>query len=359
MNFNLRPLTFFRFLLFPFSLLYGFIVIIRNYLYNKNIIGSVSFDLPVIGIGNLSVGGTGKTPMAEYLITLLQTKYKLATLSRGYKRKTKGYLLANAETTSLEIGDEPMQFHQKFPDVAVAVGEERMLAIPKLLQDRPETNVIILDDSFQHRSVKPGFTILLSLYENLYTRDFFLPAGNLRDERSSYKRADVIVVTKCPSSISVEKKKSLTKELAPLQNQQVFFTTTEYGIPYHIVTKQKRIITLQNEVLLVCGIASPRSLKQYISQRSGLFHQLSFSDHHTFTADDLKKISAKFNDINASQKMIITTEKDAVKLTGFKAELMNLPVFVLPVQHRFLFNDGTQFNNIINTFIENFLGNKK
>lgn len=358
MNFNFSLLKSFRILLFPFSLLYALIVIIRNYLFDKKILKSVSFNLPIIAVGNLSAGGTGKSPMVEYLLRLLKDKYQTATLSRGYKRKTKGYALAHNGTTALEIGDEPMQFHQKFSGVAVAVGEERIVAIPQLLHDKPEINVIILDDAFQHRSIKPGFNILLTACDDLFTRDFFLPAGNLRDQRSSYERAEIIIVTKCPPGMTVEEKDQIEKEITPLPHQKIFFTTILYGIPYHIINKAERTITLNDEVLLVCGIANPAPLKSYLIQTAETYTELSFSDHHIFTISDLREIKKKFEDINADQKIIITTEKDAVRLMKFKEELREMPLFVLPVQHKFLFNQGMQFDGIINTFIERFLREK-
>lgn len=354
MNFNFYRLKSLRILLFPFSLIYSLIIIVRNFLFDKDIIKSVSFDLPIIVIGNLSVGGTGKSPMVEYLITLLKDKYKVATLSRGYKRKSKGYVLAQAHTTAIEIGDEPMQFHCKFSDIAVAVGEERIVAIPQLLQDCPETNVIILDDAFQHRVIKPGFNILLTEYGNLFTQDFFLPAGNLRDQKSSYKRADVIVVTKCPLKLSEKEKDTIKKKINPLPHQKVFFTTTEYGNLYHIIDKSRKPVTLEDEILLVCGIANPTPLKKHLSQNAKTFNQLSFSDHHIFTHDDIRKIKNKFQGINADKKMIITTEKDAVRLMRFSKELASMPVFVLPVKHRFLFGEGMQFDSIVDNFIEMF-----
>ena len=197
MNFSSVWLRSFRVLLFPFAFLYGTAVKVRNYLYDNEIIQSIEFNFPVICIGNISVGGTGKSPMVEYLLRLLVHRYKTATLSRGYKRKTRGYVLADDKTTALDIGDEPMQFHIKFPEVTVAAGEERAIAIPQLLFDRPETDVIILDDALQHRTVKAGLNILLTDYNNLFTRDMFLPTGDLRDSRSSYKRANIIIVTKC------------------------------------------------------------------------------------------------------------------------------------------------------------------
>ena len=189
-NFFLKS---FRILLLPFALLYWLAIGIRNWFYNKKILRSTSFALPLICIGNLSVGGTGKSPMAEYLIRLLKDQFKVATLSRGYKRRTKGYALANKESTALDIGDEPMQFHIKFPEIPVAVGEERLDAIPQLLHDRPGTEAIILDDAFQHRSIRAGLNILLTEYSNLFTRDFYIPTGDLRDLKSEYKRAEIIV----------------------------------------------------------------------------------------------------------------------------------------------------------------------
>src|SRR3954466_15061305 len=195
-----------RLLLLPFALLYGIVVAIRNWLFDKKILKSATFNFPLIGVGNLSVGGTGKSPMVEYLVELLQPHFKVATLSRGYKRKTKGYVLANERTTALEIGDEPMQFHVKFPGIAVAVGEERLDAVPQLLHDRPNLQAIVLDDAFQHRTIKAGLNILLTEYSNLFTYDVFLPTGDLRDARASYHRADIIIITKCPADLSIEKK---------------------------------------------------------------------------------------------------------------------------------------------------------
>lgn len=344
----------FRILLLPFALLYGGIVLLRNWLYNKNILKSTSFGLPLICIGNLSVGGTGKSPMVEYLIKHLKSKYKVATLSRGYKRKTKGYALATAKTTALDIGDEPMQFHKKFPDIPVAVGEERIVAIPQLLHDRPETEVVILDDAFQHRAIKPGFNILLTDCNNLFTRDFFLPTGDLRDQRSSYKRADLIIVTKCKPDMPLWEKDKLIKEIAPLPKQQVFFTTIVYGTPYHMIKHTSFEINPQTEVLLVTGIANPRPLKEYLESRSNTYYMMHYGDHHIFSIDDWNDIKKRFESIDAEQKIILTTEKDAMRLMKFETELQSLPFYVIPIEHQFLFNQGTMFDNIVIKFIENF-----
>ena len=196
----------FRYLLLPLSIVYGAIVWFRNFLFDKNILKSSSFNFPLICVGNLALGGTGKTPMVEYLAGLLKDEYQTATLSRGYKRKTAGFAIANEFTTALEIGDEPMQIHSKFPGITVAVGEERLVAIPQLLHEKPGTQAIILDDAFQHRSVRAGMNILLTEYKDLYTRDFMLPAGDLRDVRVSSKRAHIIVITKCDPDLQEQEK---------------------------------------------------------------------------------------------------------------------------------------------------------
>ena len=319
-------------LLLPFSLVYGLIIILRNRMFDRNILRSASFNLPLICIGNLSIGGTGKSPMVEFLIAKLQSSYRTAVLSRGYKRKTTGYALASASSTALEIGDEPMQFHNKFPDVTIAVGEERIVAIPQLLHDRPDTQVILLDDSFQHRSVRAGFNILLTDYNNLYTRDWFLPTGDLRDQPKSARRAQVIIVTKCPPDLSLSEKNKLIKEIKPAGNQQIFFTAISYGKPYQLITGAAWMATKFTEVLLVTGIASPGPLKKHLEETFNGYDELSYSDHHIFTIDDLNYILKRFNQNPSPGKIILTTEKDAVRLQKFAHQLKDLPVFVIPIQ---------------------------
>ncbi|MCZ2298852.1 MAG: tetraacyldisaccharide 4'-kinase [Chitinophagales bacterium] len=355
MNFNTLFLKSFRVLLLPFALLYGLVISIRNWMFNKNYLKSSTFNFPLICVGNIAVGGTGKSPMVEYLIRNLQPHFTTGTLSRGYKRKTKGYALANENTTALEIGDEPMQFHTKFPDVSIAVGEERLVAIPQMLHDNPNLQVIILDDAFQHRSVRAGLNILLTEYSNIYTYDFFLPTGDLRDEKSSAKRADIIVVTKCPSDISQDKKYKILRSIKPLKHQRVFFTAIDYGTPYHIINKEDEwILTPNEEVLLVCGIANPRPLKEYLLNNVHTYYQKDYSDHHIFNIDDLNEIKKTFEKIKASRKLILTTEKDAVRLLKFADELKNIPLFVLPVKHKFLFDDTEVFNSMVIDYVKNF-----
>jgi tetraacyldisaccharide 4'-kinase len=354
MNFNSFFLRSFRILLLPFALIYALIVFLRNVFYDNKIFKSATFNFPLICVGNLAVGGTGKSPMVEYLAELLLTRYRVGTLSRGYKRKTKGYALANVNTTAIDIGDEPMQFHLKFPNMPVAVGEERIVAIPQLLHDHPELDAIILDDAFQHRMVNAGLNIILTEYSNLFTEDFYLPTGDLRDERRSYKRANVILVTKCPADLNEEEKQRITKDIHPLSHQHIFFTTIDYGVPYHIVHNVKRNVTENDEVLLVCGIANPRPLKQYLFDSAGTYYQIDYRDHHIFTIDDLSDIIKRFENITADSKFILTTEKDAVRLSKFKQQLTELPLYVLPIRHRFLFNEESGFNNLIFNYIANF-----
>ena len=344
----------FRFVLFPLSILYGGILWIRNKLFDRGLLKSVSFNFPIICVGNLSVGGTGKTPMVEYLIRLLKDDYKVATMSRGYKRKTKGFAVANENTTALDIGDEPMQFYKKFPDIAVSVAEERLVSIPQLLHDKPDTNIIILDDAFQHRQVKAGLNILLTEYRDLFTRDFILPAGNLRDVRNSYKRAEVIIVTKCKSHLTEEEKDKIIKEINPLPTQKIFFTKIEYGSPYHLFNKEEKFLTPDTNILLICGIANPKPIKEILSTYSATYDMMRYNDHHIFDISDLKEIKNEFENIQAENKIILTTEKDGVRLAKFENDLKDLPVYVFPIRHKFLFGEENVFNSIVLEFLKTF-----
>lgn len=350
MNFNFPLLKPLRMLLFPFSLLYWLAVFLRNKLYDANLLKSAKFNIPIVCVGNIAAGGTGKSPMVEWILRQFDKELKLATLSRGYKRKTRGYALANETTTALEIGDEPMQFHLKFPEVSVAVGEERVVAVPLLLHDRPDTQLIVLDDAFQHRSIQAGLNIVLTDYSNLYTRDWYLPTGDLRDEKRSAARADIIVVTKCPLNLSGEDADKIRHELNPVADQQVFFAGIQYGTPYQLVERLEKRLEAAMEVLLVTGIANPKPLKRYLSNQVSSYEQLAFSDHHIFTIDDVKEIQRKFNQLAGDQKIILTTEKDAVRLIKFQQELKDWPIYVLPIEMVFLFDAAEAVRSIIGTF---------
>lgn len=343
-----------RLLLFPVALLYGFVVKLRNFLYDVKIIKSVSFNFPVINVGNLAVGGTGKSPMVEYLLRLLLKDYKVATLSRGYKRKTIGYALANSKTTAIDIGDEPMQFHTKFPEAYVAVGEERAIAIPQILYDRPDTEVLILDDALQHRAVEAGLNILLTEYGNLFTEDVFLPTGSLRDARSGYKRAQIIIVTKCPADLSGQQREAVISKIRPLPDQQIFFSSIRYRKPYHILNGNNIELNKQTNVLLLCAIANPKPIKAYLEKEAATVLELYYRDHYIFLIDDLKYIITQFENMDGENKIIMVTEKDAMRLTKFSDLLTNLPVYVLPIEPAFLFNEAEQFNLLIKNFILKF-----
>lgn len=343
-----------RYLLFPVSVIYGLVVLLRNFLYNKKILRSATFNVPLICVGNLSVGGTGKTPMTEYLIRLLKKDYRVATLSRGYKRKTKGYLLAGKNSTARDIGDEPMQFYTSFPEIRVAVGEQRAEAIPALLDDAPETEIIILDDAFQHRPVNAGLNILLTEFGNLYVDDFFLPAGNLRDAKTSAQRAHIIIVTKCQPDLSLRQKENITGRLNPLPGQQVFFSHIAYNAPYHLFARDEKKKLSGSHVLLITGIANTGKLISYIQAHAGHVELLRYSDHHDFNYNDMLDLSNRFSSVAATDKIILTTEKDAVKLSNFKDILMGLPVYVLPIQHAFLFDEQSKFDATILNFVKKF-----
>jgi len=295
--------------------------------------------------------------MAEYLIRLLKNDYSVATLSRGYKRKTKGFGIANENTTALEIGDEPMQFHLKFPDITVAVGEERLVAIPQLLHDRPGTQIIILDDAFQHRTVRAGLNILLTDYKNLYSRDLLLPSGDLRDTRQSAARAEIIIVTKCRHNLSLKEREEIVAELNPNTNQSVFFTEISYARPYHLFSKIPFLITPGLELLLVCGIANPKPLKEFLTAQVQSYDMLRYPDHHIFSIDELEEIKKQFEKIPSVNKIILTTEKDGVRLQKFENELKDYPIYVIPIEHSFMFNDADRFYSLVKSFIISFASN--
>ncbi len=338
------------------AILYGIVVSLRNWFYDLKIFSSIAFDLPVICVGNITVGGTGKSPHIEYLIEQFSHEYRLATLSRGYRRHSRGFRLANAESDAREIGDEPFQFKFKYPHVEVCVAEERMTAIPQLLQQKPFVQAILLDDAFQHRTVRAGMNILLTDYHRLYTRDYIMPFGLLRESKSAAKRADIIIVTKCDPSLSIEEKQKLTKEIAPLPHQTLFFSCIEYKKLYSLYPGEQTL-NAETEVLLVCGIANPQPLIEKLEKDFKKVYQLNFKDHHYFTYDDLNEIKESFEHIVTSNKIIITTEKDVSRLMLLQNKIIEykLPIFAQSIGIRFLFEGEEKFNTQVRDFIQTFI----
>lgn len=334
-----------RKILFPFAVLYGFITGIRNFLYDNGILKSYSFDIPVIAVGNLSVGGTGKTPQIEYLIRLLSQKYKVATLSRGYKRKSEGFVLADAASNAEIIGDEPFQFYRKFKNIQVAVDADRRNGIMQLLSQPEKPDVILLDDAFQHRKVKAGFYILLTSYDDLFYNDFMLPTGNLRESRNGAKRADVIIVTKCPAALS-EAEQTKIKEKISL-GIPVFFTYIDYDDAVFSRDKKLNVNDLKTvDKILLAGIAKPEPFFAYLQAAKN--NTMTFPDHHNFTEQDIVSVAGK-----AAKNMIITTEKDFVRLTG---KLPEEQLFYLPIKSSFLKNEN-DFNKTIIDYVGKGSGN--
>lgn len=347
--------TFFSFVkifLYPFALIYGSVVWLRNRLYDSGFFSSVSFSVPVISVGNLSVGGTGKTPHVEYLIRLLQYEFKVATMSRGYKRRTQGFLLADEGANALRIGDEPMQYHMKYPEVAVSVAEERITGVPRLLQLRPDIDVVLLDDAYQHRSVKPGINMLITDFSKPFYNDFILPYGRLREKRTAYHRADIIIVSKSPKALTQNEAAEIKKKIAPLPHQKVFFSTIQYDTPYNLFTNEPVSLKDKN-ALLVCCIARPEPLISHLKQEAKEVHVLPYTDHHYFLSKDLEEIQETFQNWKAERKVIVTTEKDATRLYLHAEKLRgwNIEIVVLPIKIAILLGEGPQFDTAIKSYV--------
>lgn len=316
--YNFVAVKLLRKIVFPISLIYAVVVHFRNFLYDVNIFKSESFKTPTVCVGNLSVGGTGKTPMVEYLITLLKKDFKIAVLSRGYKRKSSGFVIASHETKVEALGDEPYQIHSKFTEVSVAVDADRRNGILKL-EKKIRPDIILLDDAFQHRKVKPTVSILLTAYSNLYCDDWYLPTGNLRDGKKEARRADIIIVTKCPKDLSAGHRAKIVSKLKPKPEQKVLFSHLEYG---RIRSNDNQIIELSSlndkRITLVTGIADPQPMLDYLKNEGLAFEHIKFKDHHFFTEDEI----ATFN----SKECILTTEKDYGRLKGRLDNLSYLQV---------------------------------
>jgi tetraacyldisaccharide 4'-kinase len=331
-----------RYLLFPFAILYDWITAIRNFLYDNGILKSYAFDVPIIVVGNLSVGGTGKTPQIEYLIRLLSPKYKIATLSRGYKRVSKGFVIANENANAAILGDEPFQMHQKFKDITVVVDANRKNGIENILKLSNKPDIILLDDAFQHRRVKADKYILLTAYNDLFCDDFILPTGNLRESKVNAKRADFIIVTKCPETISIEEQDKIKLKINKYTSNtsEIYFSSIEYDDQVFNENFTKKVTEIQDEKkMLLVGIAKPESFINYLKKETDIV--MIFADHHHFTEKDCQDIIEK-----ASSRIIITTEKDYVRLKN-----KNIPnLFYLPIKSNFITN-GNKFDEKLLNYV--------
>ena len=348
-----------KFLLYPFSLLYGIAVYIRNRMYDFNILKSKEFDVPVISIGNITVGGTGKTPHVEYLIGLLKDSFNVAALSRGYKRKTQGFHWVETDTHVTEVGDEPLQIKKKFPDISVSVCENRVKGVDKLLKydDEYTPDVILLDDAFQHRKITAGINILLIDYNRQIKEDLLLPAGRLRESAGQMRRANIIIFTKCPGEITPIMRRILQKEVGLKPYQELFFTTFEYDKIQPVFSGKQLGKDFYEDhsyaILIVTGIAFPRLIPEYLKQFAGETEVLNYPDHHNYSDDDVRTITQKYNSLKKEKKIIITTEKDAIRFKGMNnlEDSFKQALYYLPVEVKFLDDEGKSFNKKILNYV--------
>lgn len=341
-------------LLLPFAVLYGLIVYVRNKMFDFKILKSKSFAVPVISVGNLSVGGTGKTPHIEYLINLLHKDFIISTLSRGYGRKTKGFLLVDETATSEIAGDEPLQYRKKFPEICVALDEKRQRGITKILEKNPETKVVLLDDAFQHRYVKAGLSILLTDYYKPFSHDYILPSGTLRESRSGMKRADIIVVTKCPRVISPITCKSMEEDMKIQQGQHVYYSYIDYGNLIPMNPFAEKIVSEKfSTILMFAGIANPYPLEDQLKSIADTVETIKFRDHYQYQPKDMLKIKEMFESIFSKNKIIVTTEKDAMRIKGTPLMnfFVNLPLFYLPIEVKFHKKDKDKFDKQIVNYV--------
>ena len=350
----------FRYLLYPFSLLYGVVIYLRNRCYDLNIFKSKEFEVPVISIGNITVGGTGKTPHVEYLIRLLKDKFEVATLSRGYKRKSKGYILLDQDTLVVRAGDEPVQVKKKFPGIKVAVCEDRITGVNNLFSKEEENtpDVVILDDAFQHRRIYPGINILLIDYNRPLKNDMLLPAGRLREGAVQIRRANIIIFTKCPpEEVTPIKRRILQKEIKLKPYQELFFTTFSYEKIEPVFPGIEPVKGLYEDhsyaILIVTGIAFPRLIPDYLKQFAGETEMITFPDHHNYSLDDIRLIMRRFESLKKKNRIIVTTEKDAVRFADMDIndEKFKQSLYYLPVKVRFLDEESRSFDKKILNYV--------
>lgn len=343
-------------LLLPISFLYSIVLFLRHKLYDWKILKSKSYNIPNICVGNLNLGGTGKTPHIEYLTNLLSENYKIAILSRGYGRDTKGFILADESHTHHDIGDEPLQYFKKFKDIKVAVDENRCEGMERLLQEDNPPQVVLLDDAYQHRKIKPGLSILLTDYYDLYSKNNLVPAGNLRDIKKAAQRADIIVATKSPNVITPYYRRDVESSLKPLPHQKIFYSYIEYldFKPFSKISHETDIKETKT-ALILCGIANTYSLEDYLKKKYNTISKIKFNDHHSFTEKDIDMIIERYDSMIGKSKVIITTEKDAMRLinSSFVSRFDDIPVFVLPIRIKFHKEEGNSFNDEILNYVKN------
>jgi tetraacyldisaccharide 4'-kinase len=340
-------------------MIYGLITFLRNRLFDHNILKSQEFDIPVISVGNINVGGTGKTPHIEYLVSILKKDFRIAVLSRGYKRKTHGFVIASNESTVYDIGDEPRQIKNKFPEIEVAVDEKRARGIQKLIEGYKNLNLILLDDAYQHRFVKPGISILLIDYSYPLYLDHLFPYGRLRESRHEKHRANIILITKSPEFIKPIDKRILIKNIQPFPYQTIYFTSFRYSQPIPVFENIQNTVSyelIQNsnyKALLVTGIANPAPLLVFLRKYCRTISHITFHDHHRFSTNDISKITLSYEAIHSEHKIILTTEKDAMRFRDLPDNkvLTNLPVYFISLEVQFLNGEKRQFDKQIIDYV--------
>ena len=348
-------MNFISILLLPISFLYGIISYIRNFLFDIGLFKQKEHDIKIISVGNLSMGGTGKTPHVEFIINLLKAKHSLATLSRGYGRKTKGFILVNKDATATSVGDEPMQYFNKYNDISIAVDENRNHGVRKLQEQHENLELIVLDDAFQHRWIKPNLSILLTDFHKLFQDDYIFPSGSLREFRFGYKRADIIIVTKTPVVISPITRRRIAEEMKIQSHQKLLFSKVEYdGIKRWKLSKNTDEQTIVNTTLLFTGIQNPYPLKEYLERNCQELIVLKFPDHHDFTEKDIQLIYDTYEGIFTTNKNIITTEKDIQRLniSPNKKILFDLPIYFAPIHIAFHNGDDIIIKEAISDLFE-------
>ncbi len=345
-----------KIIFFPFTVIYGTITLFRNLLYDWNFLKSKSFEVHTICVGNLAVGGTGKTPHVEYLIKLLQNDFKVATLSRGYKRKTSGFVHANSSSTALDIGDEPLQYKTKNPNLDVCVDADRVNGVKKILAFPEPPKVILLDDAFQHRALNCELKIVISEYTNLFINDCLMPSGNLRESKNGIKRADIIIISKTPEKTTAVEIRNIVKDLKPLAHQHLFFTWLKYGELVGFQNPNETIDTLNDlfryRIVLFTGIGNPTPMVTYLKEYASEVKHIQYTDHYQFTIQDITNIRTELDAFEGGNKIVVTTEKDAMRLRGSDLQDIanTLPLYVLPIEVDFK-DKAQEFNDTIINYV--------